>query len=134
MRQVPFAELVGKTLTRIDGCVKGSWEVVFQTTDGTSYKMFHEQDCCEVVSVEDVCGDVEDMIGTPIVMAEESDSWYNPPDVTPDNYGTFTWTFYKLATIKGYLTIRWYGESNGYYSEEVTFEKSEERDDENPGS
>lgn len=112
-----FSILVGKTLIRVEGMEKGSEMVDLYTSDGEHFRMQHDQDCCECVEVEDVVGDVEDILNTPILLAEESTQ--KGPD---GEWGdTSTWTFYRLQTIKGPLVIRWLGESNGYYGESVDF-------------
>lgn len=116
-----FKELVGKTIKSIKGLEKDSEEVIFECMDGSKYKMYHEQDCCESVEIEDVYGDVEDLIGEEILIAEESTNRDGPQLDKYDD--SFTWTFYKLASWKGYVDIRWYGCSNGYYGEDVSFEK-----------
>lgn len=116
---VDFGTLVGKTITNIHGMEEGSAAVRIDTSDGSSYLMWHMQDCCEWVSLEDVVGNPSDLIGLPVAMAEvvhEADE--EPLDKWDKSY---TWTFYKLATARGYVTLRWYGTSNGYYSEEVYF-------------
>jgi len=78
------------------------------------------------VLVEDICGDLSDLVGSPIVSAEESTSEnVNPEGIKPPEYprdDSFTWTFYRIATAKGLVVIRWYGDSNGYYSESVDFD------------
>ena len=115
--------LLGKTVTAITGKV-GDDEIIFTCDNGEQFKLYHSQDCCESVYVEDVIGDMEDLIGSPLLMAEEISYCNESPDgtTTPEYQNdSFNWTFYKFATIKGYVTIRWYGESNGYYSESVDF-------------
>lgn len=117
-----LSELIGKTVVSID---KSYDELVFNMEDGTRYKMYHQQDCCETVSLEDIVGDLDDLIGMPILRATEDTNTSNHPIDKPQEYEpeSFTWTFYNFATIKGYVTIRWFGTSNGYYSESVSFEK-----------
>lgn len=117
--RVGFSVLLGKTLAEVK-VDESEAEILFTTTDGEKYKMYHEQDCCEGVYIESVVGNLDDLVGSPITMADESSNSDNPP---ASNSGyrpeSFLWTFYKLATLKGYVDIRWYGESNGYYGEGV---------------
>lgn len=122
-----FEDLLGKTLIKID---VSDDVVTFYTLSGEIYQLYHIQDCCESVAVESVDGNLSDLLDTPLIQAEESESGENPEDyVDGSMWGqdSFTWTFYKLATKNGYVTIRWYGESNGYYSESVDFCKIGDR-------
>lgn len=114
---VSVESLVGVTFAEINvNDLKD--EIRFKTTDGRTLLMYHEQDCCESVYVEDIIGDMDDLIGEPLTMAEEVSENGNSDD-DDDWDESRTWTFYKFATVKGYVTIRWLGESNGYYSESV---------------
>lgn len=119
-----ITELIGKTFIQIEGSIGGE-QIKFVCSDGTAYLMHHSQDCCETVLIDDIVGDLEDLLDTPILVAEERTNVDAPPserDKYPDSY---TWTFYEFRTIEGSVTIKWYGASNGYYSERVDLIKYE---------
>lgn len=80
-------------------------------TNGAVLKMHHHQSCCEAVWIEDINGDLNDLLLTPLNVFEER------TQADPKAEESATWTFYTLRTIKGSIDIRWYGTSNGYYSE-----------------
>jgi len=115
--------LEGKTIASITGMHRGSEEVLFTTTDGCTYRMWHHQSCCESVSLEDVCGDADDLIGSVIHSAEERTN-----GVQETAGGDEQWTFYELASNRGSVTLRWYGSSNGYYSTDVSFDTLDHHD------
>lgn len=120
---IKFSDLKGKVL--VD--VKASDDnITFVTLEGESFDMYHDQDCCEHVRIESVVGDWKDLLGHPLLMAEDASNRDNPTDYEQESAESYTWTFYKLATIKGYVDIRWLGESNGYYSESVSFYKGQD--------
>lgn len=152
--------------------VEDTMELMF--SNGTTLRFYHDQDCCESVGINDIIGDLGDLIGLPltqfeavsnhgtdngsldddeddiidveeavdsvfaigsaalddgetiepeIVTTEVSTEVKSPqsefPGALNDHEDSWTWTFYKLATNKGSVTVRWYGSSNGYYSESV---------------
>lgn len=112
--------MVGQTIEGITGAVKDSAEVIMTLSNGVAVKLYHKQECCEHVSIADVDGDPDDLIGGLVISAEEVTGGNTPPigdgNCAPESY---TWTFYKIETSKCGLWLRWYGESNGYYSESV---------------
>jgi hypothetical protein len=116
-----LSAMVGAVVSRIEGDASSD-RLVFHAEDGRAFSFYHSQDCCENVTIEDIAGDLSDLVGSPILMAEEVSNEPEPgfeEECVPESY---TWTFYKFATIKGSVTVRWLGTSNGYYSESVTFE------------
>lgn len=110
--------LVGQTIT---SATEEGDEIIFETKEGYVYKMYHDQDCCENVYVESIVGDLSDLVGQEILVAEERTS--DDPLGIEDCYEgeSFTWTFYCIRCVKCSVDIRWFGSSNGYYSESVSF-------------
>jgi hypothetical protein len=104
--------MVGKIFTSVteDG------DTLTFANDTERFVFYHSQDCCEHVRIEDIVGDLSDLVGEPLLIADEVDG-ESPADF--EAYESYTWTFYKFATRKGYVDVRWLGESNGYYSESV---------------
>lgn len=114
-----FSALNGRLITA-KGLEPGEDEVVFTDTEsGEQFVLSHTQDCCECVRLYDVCGDPDDLIDARVISAYESSSGAEE-DVVCESC---TWTFYRIQTSKGAITLRWLGESNGYYSEDVEFDQ-----------
>lgn len=119
-------QLVGMVMRDVS---VGDENVVFESECGRRFLMWYEQDCCARCEMIDVSGDVADLVGAPIVSAFKVTS---DADEAPSGHyenDSMTWTFYKFATAKGYVTFRWFGSSNGYYSEEASFSETKKGDD-----
>ncbi len=110
-RNVNVSEMLDQTFTS----VRADEETVTFENDKVRYVLYHSQDCCESVVVEEIIGDLKDLERLPLLIARE-DSNADGPELNEESY---TWTFYNFATFKGYVTIRFLGTSNGYYSEDV---------------
>ena len=117
-----ISELLGKTLSKVE-VNRAAAEIIFYINGKPKYKMLHHQECCEGVDIKEIVGEIDDLVGSPILEAEVSTNIIDeePPGVCADDY--MKWTFYKIGTNKGHVNISWFGSSNGYYSVDVDFEK-----------
>ena len=127
MSIVRFDNMIGRTFCSVEQTVdRGEDNLIFKSDDGSVFKFYHQQDCCESVYIEDICGDLNDLVGSPLLEAEEVSNMEVPETLkqkVSDDYYSYTWTFYRFGTNKGSVTVRWLGTSNGYYSECVNYEE-----------
>lgn len=119
-------ELLGKTLKSAE---RFDDKLIFKTVDDEVVVFYHYQDCCESVYIEDICGDLSDLVGSPLLEAEIATSTEveEPTEIKTDAKTEEIefdeeWTFYKFATLKGSVVVRWYGSSNGWYSTRVSMD------------
>ncbi len=110
-------KMMGMTLL----AVREQSDVVhFDCAEGT-FTFYHEQDCCESVTLEHLDGLLPDFKPQKILRAEEKTA--DNEDGTDGHsrpYGdSTTWTFYDIQTEQMDISMRWFGSSNGYYSESV---------------
>jgi hypothetical protein len=112
-----FEDLQGRTLSKV--LKLDDYELRFHLTEDHYVRMYHIRDCCESVYIEDIVGDLDDLVGTPLLLVEEVSNYEGERKEYSESE---TWTYYRFRTIKGSVDIRWYGESNGYYSESVDIE------------
>lgn len=124
-------QLEGQTFICVDGCERYSYAVFFHSVDGGVFCMHSGEDdgCEEAVWLEEVHGDVEDLVGVPILKAYADTVHWNMFLNQNTRQSSLRATFYRLSTIKGTVTFRWLGTSNGFYAEEVTVEKVASKED-----
>lgn len=105
-------KIKGKKIVGIYGLTEDSEHVQIDfSNNGLSLIFTHDQNCCEYVRLVEYHGNIKkgEILHDVIVKKEEASS-------TEDGYGT--WTFIEVITNLGIITMRWLGESNGYYSED----------------
>ena len=57
-----YKELIGKVISKV---IAKENRLIFTFEDGSWCKFYHKQECCECVLIDDICGDLEDLIGSP---------------------------------------------------------------------
>lgn len=111
-------EFLNVRVVGVEGGQPGDEEFIIHFENNKSLKFYHSQSCCEQVEIDDVNGDVNDLVGNLFFGCSVKTSHDNPKTKYDTSH---TWTFYTFKYPSGYIDMKWYGCSNGYYSESVDY-------------
>jgi hypothetical protein len=108
-KTIDFASLKGLVPKSVEVT---EWKITLHLDNEVNVTLGHSE-AMSSVSIESIVGDINDLVGEEILMAEESKK--STEGNVEDNNNAEFWTFYKLATRKGFIDIRFYGD--GYYAD-----------------
>ena len=117
--------LKGLTVKTIDA-FEGGGDIMITTNCGRQFRFTHFQDCCEHVDIYSIDGDLKRLEGFRLVdvqmeTVDEPEGWADSDEAKWADSYTFTDVVFK--TNAQTICVKWFGESNGYYSEGVDFEE-----------
>ncbi len=99
-----FSTLIGKTFSRLE-IIKDEAPALFIATQcGQLYGMSDLQQANTIVQIKNSEEELSELIGAKILEAGKTRNNESDADVS------ITWTYFKLLTDKGYVTITWRGE------------------------
>lgn len=98
-------EMLGKVMVSVK---QNGEELIFTDGDGIKYIFYHSQSCCESVDIDDIKGELDWLVGLPMLMVEEV---HNDASPKTSEYGyepeSYTWTFYsKLIIDEAYTKMK----------------------------
>lgn len=122
MSELVIEDMINKIPVKID---MGNEILIFKFEDGSCYVFNHMQDCCETVQITDINGSLASLIGKPLLAA------YSSSSIEEEGVeGIYIeWTFFHFRNVDESVTVKWEGESNGYYSVDVEHGLYEADDD-----
>lgn len=104
-------DLKAKSLKKIIGLNKGSSKVQF-IFGSSRVCLENVPDCCEIVEVDKVFGDISDILNSPVIDMKISDkenylTILAPEDESDSLFGpTIKYRYYTIVTEKGQLSFR----------------------------
>jgi hypothetical protein len=109
-----ISDIIGKTVVNV---VQTEDKILMIFSDGDVGKFYHESEYGESVHINDVSGDWSDLIGNPLLEADEQIN-DRVKVIDPGGYndgGIGIQTFYTFRGIGGSVNVKWYGETSGRY-------------------